>query len=96
MNTDPGGYYDDVIGLDFNNFKPETNFCGYHVYVDDQCLTCARRTLNRTSVEVGPSGLACLRQSENGGWWQSMKGAPCDGTGIGCWKVANMGNGPGH
>lgn len=95
-NTDPGGTaYGDIVGLDFN-FKPETKICGFHVYVDDGCQTCARRTLNKTSVEVGPSGLACVSQRDNGGWWGSIKAAPCDGTGIGCWEAGSNGNGPGH
>ena len=90
MNQDPGGYYDDIIALGFD-FDFETNICGYHVYKDDDCKTCARSTLNRTSVDVGPHGIACLSQRANGGWWKSIKAAPCDGTGIGCWQAREMG-----
>lgn len=98
MNQDPGGYLDDVIGLDFD-FDFGTNLCGYHVYWDNNCNTCARSTLNRTSVEVGPHGIACLSQHANGGWWKSIKAAPCDGTGVGCWHGGMLereqGHGPG-
>ena len=88
-NRDPGGAPDDIIALDFD-FDFGTNICGYHVYWDISCNICARSTINRTSVNVGHDGIACLRQHDNGGWWKSIQAATCDGTGVGCWNGGMM------
>lgn len=56
------------------------------MFVDVDCKICARSTLFRDNANAGEDGIACLSQAENGGWWRSIKAAPCDGTGVGCWN----------
>ena len=78
-------WYGDTIVLDFD-FEFKTNICGFHVYLDDGCKICARKTLYRAGANASDNGIACLSQYDNGGWFRSMKAAPCDGTGVGCWN----------
>ena len=90
-----GDWYDDTIPLDFN-FDFKSNICGYHVYLDLACTVCARSTLNSSNAKAGADGFACLSLINNGGYWGSIKAAPCDGTGLGCWNGGVMEWGPDH
>lgn len=84
---------DDMIPLDFN-FDYKSNICGFHVFLDTQCTVCARQTIFKDST--GTDGIACVSQAANGGIFGSLKAAPCDGRGVGCWKggVLECGGGP--
>ena len=90
----PSDYWmDDMIPLDFN-FDYKSNICGFHVFLDLDCLVCARQTIFKESA--GTDGIACVSQDINGGVFGSLKAAPCDGRGIGCWKggMLECGGGP--
>ena len=62
------------------------------MYLDYECKVCASKTLYRGSVKTGDDGIACVSQQAHGGWFRSIKAAPCDGSGVGCWKWPEKGS----